>query len=323
MSSIQTEALLLAAEQGDMTDLVHAVKLGGDVRYITDEDHQHFRPPVKLAAEGGYVAVVHVLLSFGAFWWTYHWNGLAYAQENRLGEIEAVISARKAIEDTLTDAIHRDDTEEALASLDEDETLATAYEAAHGTGSIMPPLLHAAEMGNVGLIRRLIGLGANPAATCRASTTNAMTLARYCNHRAAMSVLARHDVVSGPTSDFLWAAVKGDLEKVKRFLMQGIDINEKDDCLQHVLPCAVESKNKDLIQFVLKEGADPNQSNGWEGYIWLMDVIADRDDTETIEMMLRNGYDPNSRDGRGSLLDVARKYGRSNTEALLQSYGAA
>ena len=74
---------------------------------------------------------------------------------------------------------------------------------------------------------------------------------------------------------------------------------------------------------LLKEGADPNQSNGWEGYIWLMDVIADRDDTETIEMMLRNGYDPNSRDGRGSLLDVARKYGRSNTEALLQSYGAA
>ncbi len=323
MPSLQTEALLLAAEQGDTAAVIHAVKSGGDVRYVVNEDHQNFRPPVKLAAESGHDTVVHILLSFGAFWWTHHWNGLQYAQENRLRKIVAVISARKAAEDALVDAIRCGDTEDALACLAEDETLATAYEAAHGTGRIMPPLLHAVETGNVGLIRRLIGLGANPTATCRAAATNAMTLARYGDHRAAMSVLARHDVESGPTSDFLWAAVNGDLEKVKRYLKQGIDINEKDDCLQHVLRCAVESKNKDLIQFVLKEGADPGQSNGWEGYVWLMDVIADRDDTETVEMMLGNGYDPNSRDGRGSLLEAALKHGRSGTAALLRSHGAS
>jgi hypothetical protein len=301
----------------------HAIKMGADVHYVIDVDHQDFRPPVKLAAEGGYEKMVHVLLNFGAFWWTHHWNGLEYARENQRRELEAIMSARKADEDLLIDAIRRGDTESALVCLGEDETLATAYEAAHGTGRIMPPLLHAAETGNVGLIRRLIGLGVNPAATCRASTTNAVTLARYRNHREVINVLARHDVVSAPISDFLWAAVNGDLEMVKRFLKQGLDINAKDDCLQHVLRCAVESENKALLKFVLGEGADPNQSNGWGGYVWLIDLIADHDDTDIIEMMLDNGYDPNSRDSRGSLLEAAQKHGRSRTEALLRSHGAS
>jgi len=73
MLSPHTEALLIATELGNVMAAMHAIKMGTDVHYVIDVDHQDFRPPVKLAAEGGYEKMVHVLLNFGAFfWWTHH-----------------------------------------------------------------------------------------------------------------------------------------------------------------------------------------------------------------------------------------------------------
>jgi len=48
-----------------------------------------------------------------------------------------------------------------------------------------------------------------------------------------------------------------------------LDVNEKDECLRHVLPQAFMSENYELMEFLYDRDADPNQSHGWEDYIWL------------------------------------------------------
>ena len=319
MIAFATEDLLSAIRAGDVHAVIAAVRHGADVRHVATTDADGPPAPVVTAVEGGHGAIVRMLLDFGAFWWVGEWNGLARVRELGRRDIETVISARKAAEDRLIAAIRRGDTETAFACLAEDETLATAYEAAHGPGRTMSPLMHAAEVGDAGMVRRLIGLGADPAATCRGSDANAMTVARYGQHREVMRILARHAVDGTAVGDFHWAALNGDLEMVKRMLKQGMDVNARDGSGQHVLRCAAESRNRALISFLLAAGADPARS----GHTLLADLVAAADVTDIVEMFLDRGCDPNSRDARGSLLDVARRHGRAATVALLRSRGAS
>ena len=48
----------------------------------------------------------------------------------------------------------------------------------------------------------------------------------------------------------------------------------------------------DLINYLYENGVDPNQSHGWEEYMWLEHHIK-KGEFDAVHWMFQHGYDPN------------------------------
>jgi ankyrin repeat protein len=100
------------------------------------------------------------------------------------------------------------------------------------------------------------------------------------------------------------AARLGDLDKVKAFLDQGIDINAKNERGQAAMHLAVSSKQKKITEHLIVKGGDVNAKDKW-GYTPLYYAIWN-EDANMVGLLVDKGADVNVRvNGDGTPLVYA------------------
>ena len=102
----------------------------------------------------------------------------------------------------------------------------------------------------------------------------------------------------------------GKLEKVKKLIASGMDVNKKDDTLEYTaLHLAVKKKNIDIIKELVKAGANVNAVNvQCLGETPLFIAVMDENPSlKVVEELLNSGADPNyaTRSSGTSVLHIA------------------
>ncbi len=125
-------------------------------------------------------------------------------------------------------------------------------------------------------------------------------------------------------SDFHFAAWRGDLTGVKRFLEQGPDVNIKDDQLNWTpLHWATFPGCRDVAEFLIAKGADVNTKGEFNDQP--LHYAALRGHRELVELFLAKGAEVNAKDkdsfGKTPLHEAARK-GHQEVVAVLIANGA-
>jgi ankyrin repeat protein/beta-lactamase regulating signal transducer with metallopeptidase domain len=122
---------------------------------------------------------------------------------------------------------------------------------------------------------------------------NQRQISQNTNHAEIREML----LANGAEVMSIHAAVQSeDMEKVKEFLQQGIDINSKDGNGQTALYIAVNNDNKEIVKLLIEQGADVNARN--ENGQSPLDITLSRNQrqisqnpnhAEIREMLLANG----------------------------------
>jgi ankyrin repeat protein len=106
-----------------------------------------------------------------------------------------------------------------------------------------------------------------------------------------------------PARDLINAAFDGDIERVKELLAAGVPIGARDGSNHTALHAAVENLREEMVEFLLQNGADPNEelSQGWTPLFHAIDAegdaasqlsYADPPDSAITRLLLRYGADP-------------------------------
>ena len=100
-------------------------------------------------------------------------------------------------------------------------------------------------------------------------------------------------------SSMIKAVQAGDKEMIQKVLDDGGDINEYKFFYYTPIINAVIDKNKEIVEFLIKKGADPNgRGSGNTGKNRLVSTVyiaASLGDEEMVKLLLSNGADPNIR----------------------------
>lgn len=92
------------------------------------------------------------------------------------------------------------------------------------------------------------------------------------------------------SKEFLEAAQKGDIELIKKFLNDGIDINTTSQYGATALTFAADIQNVELVKLLLEHKADPNivdQFYGATPFLWAIS----EDNYDIVKLMVENGAD--------------------------------
>ncbi|HTM10726.1 MAG TPA: ankyrin repeat domain-containing protein [Verrucomicrobiae bacterium] len=102
------------------------------------------------------------------------------------------------------------------------------------------------------------------------------------------------------------AAIKGEPERVKEFLMRGANVRYRHGGWT-VLMFAAREGHVDIVRLLLDSGADPNATsdNKYDGARPLT-IAAEHGNVEVIKLLLSRGADVNGRNAHG---DTALMYG--------------
>jgi len=103
--------------------------------------------------------------------------------------------------------------------------------------------------------------------------------------------------VSETGKELIWAAKEGRLEKVKRLLAEGADVNTRSRCAQTALMEAAEAGHLEVVKLLLDNGADINARNGF-GWTVLMHAVF-RNHLEVARLLLIKGADINAKEKDG------------------------
>ncbi len=309
---------------GDAAKVDELLDLGADPYAVTSthpdaEKSFGFLPLVKVAIVYDQATCAGRLIARGAHTRVMGWDGLADAEALDHGDIVAAIQERRIKEDAVTLAIVQGHPDWAIQMIEDDPTLVNTHSNWHGNERT--PLMHAAEQGSVALVEALLARGADVFAENGATSINALTHAIYHGHDEIADLLRSKGAESEDVTNYLLAARKGNAAMVQRHLDEGVDVNAKDACLRHALPEAFRSGNRALLELLFDRGADPNQSRGWDDYLWLLAHVR-KGEIDVVRAMLENGCDPNSAWGGKSLLQMAREHDHEDIDALLVGHGA-
>ncbi|NOY38288.1 MAG: ankyrin repeat domain-containing protein [Chlorobi bacterium] len=121
---------------------------------------------------------------------------------------------------------------------------------------------------------------------------------------------------------YLYAAYRGDADKVLSFLDQGMDINQVNRNGQSALMMAAYNGHLDLVRLCLKKGAGINDRDAG-GRTPLM-YAASGPFTATVKYLLNHGADPNTvdQDEKWTALMYAAAEGHLDVVRLLLKRGA-
>jgi ankyrin repeat protein len=225
------------------------------------------------------------------------------------------------------------------------------------------PLLRAVSQQYVETAKLLLDKGANIHATWRglSAVHVAMLGDRLSNRKSdkeMVSLLVEKGLESPPIH---LAAFFGDLQKLKSCLNDGTKIDEQDTAGFTPLHCAVSGDHTDVVEFLLRNGANVNAKtmNGWTplAFVWPVDMAAlliangadvriaskfgttvlhgavnrdnHRGDMALTELLLKHGADINAKAGSTSVgwegwtpLHVACRNGAQDIVELLLAHGA-
>jgi len=240
-------------------------------------------------------------------------------QTGNTGIVKLIAETQSQI-DELIASIKKADREQATELVERYPYILTRIEDVHGLD--WTPLMYAAESGDGVLVRLFLEKGASPHSSFHASSMNALTIAAYHEHEDIVRLLKEFGVESSDVTNCIYASLKGDLKKVRSYIERGMDVNAKDPCEHCALAHAFHSGNKELVDYLLAEGADVNRANGWGGWIWFQGFIKNGN-LDTVRQVLELGYDVNHQDEWGNTcLKYARESGQTVMEELLIEFGA-
>ena len=85
--------------------------------------------------------------------------------------------------------------------------------------------------------------------------------------------------------DLIRAAFYGNLDRVKSLIASGVNIDAVDGNLDSALNLACTSVKRDVVQYLLQQGASPNEPNTF-GFTPLVEAVS-RKDNALVELLLR------------------------------------
>lgn len=188
---------------------------------------------------------------------------------------------------------------------------------------------HAARSGNVKCLQRLIKRGSSVdipdnrgwMPIHEAAFHNSSKCLRLLLQAAASKNYIKSKTFEGETALHL-SARRGSVECTKILLQAGADPNEFTNEETTPLFIAVENKHADIVQLLLKHGANINGSHSCSGWNALHQASYEAS-TEIMKLLLEQGVDKESKDDFGiTPLFIAAQYGKLESVKLLLSYGA-
>ena len=128
----------------------------------------------------------------------------------------------------------------------------------------------------------------------------------------------------GSSVDIHQAAYDGDIQAVKQHLVDGTDVNAKDDDGWTPLQDAATFGHKEIVELLITKGADVNAKTE-EGETPLHTAVSN-DHKEIIELLIKEGADVNAVAmddvfSDQTPLDAANKYNQGAVAVLLRKYG--
>ena len=128
----------------------------------------------------------------------------------------------------------------------------------------------------------------------------------------------------GSSVDIHQAAYDGDIQAVKQHLVDGTDVNAKDDDGWTPLLDAATFGHKEIVELLITKGADVNAKTE-EGETPLHTAVSN-DHKEIIELLIKEGADVNAVAmddvfSDQTPLDAANKYNQGAVAVLLRKYG--
>ena len=180
------------------------------------------------------------------------------------------------------------------------------------------PLMVAARSGNANVVEQLLTRGANvntraargqtalmwAVAQKHPGVVKALLASRADVHARSESwsqieAVSPHGVLEynreisyGKNTPLMFAARVGDLESARLLVAAGANVNDEDAWGISVVTLAAHSGFRDLVEFLLDKGADPNRSAA--GFAPLHEAIMRRDEA-LVRTLLARGADPQAR----------------------------
>jgi len=127
-----------------------------------------------------------------------------------------------------------------------------------------------------------------------------------------------------PTQSLHQAAANGDIDGVKALLVQGVDINVKDDGGRTPLHLASLGGHQELVKLLISKGADVNaKEDRGNLHATPLHHAVHGGHRDVVETLLVHGADANIRDRLGQTpLDLANRRRRTEIVGLLRKHGA-
>jgi ankyrin repeat protein len=175
------------------------------------------------------------------------------------------------------------------------------------------PIFTAVERNDKEMIELLIANGAEIKAVLSGETALHWAMARN------LPEMTRFLVTKGcETSPVNLAAFYGELDRVKKLVAEGADVNAKDNGSYSPLHCAVCGEHKDMVEFLISHGAHVNAktSRGWT-------PLMGAQSTDIVRLLLVNDAPVNMNTETGvTALHVAVNRGNTEAVKLLLDYRA-
>jgi len=119
----------------------------------------------------------------------------------------------------------------------------------------------------------------------------------------------RPDVDRYGRNELINYVIENDLDKVKKLVNNGFDVNSKDDNLWTPLHFAAQSFNENIVAFLLNNNADPNAKDS-DGNTPIFRALfsCHGEDTNIFTMLLEKKGDPQLKNNNGiSAIELAGK----------------
>ncbi len=121
--------------------------------------------------------------------------------------------------------------------------------------------------------------------------------------------------------EFIEAAARGDVKRVKEFLDSGINVNAKDTKGDTALTRAVQHRHKEIVELLLAHGADINAKDGYTSTVLI--YAARGGYKEIAEILIAHGAHVNAKKSDDSTaLMHAVDYGHADIIELLLAHHA-
>ena len=182
------------------------------------------------------------------------------------------------------------------------------------------PLHYAALYGQKNVAELLISKGADVSAKNKNGDLPIQLALRNMKTEVVDLLIAK-----GPTlSSIQMAAYQGDLVKVKRFLEQGLSVDSRDSEGHTALHFAVLRGKRDVVEFLLSQGADVNLKDKSWGFIpWGFTPLKYASSKDIVELLISKGANVNAKDKYGwTPLDGAVWHGQKDIAETLIRAGA-
>ena len=101
-------------------------------------------------------------------------------------------------------------------------------------------------------------------------------------------------------SDFHLAAYMGDIEKLKKYIQDGTDINLQDECNSTALHAAANSRKKEVVDFLINKGAHVDAKDKLS--MTPLFYAAMQNHRNIVDLLLAKGADVNAKDEDGYTL---------------------